>query len=625
MKLINQSAQYLPQQAGIDGIYKQIELAGRTSYLSWDKMTDDSAKKFVDMLIKSKHCYTGDTEVLTEKGWIKWKNYINEKIATINPDLSFKGYETPINVIHHNYSGKFYNYPSLGIEVTDGHKMFGVFRLSNNDFYANNNYQLFVCNSEYIDNNKRHKTNGERMFKTPRHCIKPNTSSPYMELVGFWLGDGCYNSSTQNKLTFHLKKERKIQYLKNLALKLGYGFEQKKDNNYKVVYKGIGKEFNEKYYLNNEKKIDFSELYSVEDIHSIMIGLINSDGYRAVNTKTILFTNTSKSIIDWVCTYAPLAGYSIIRKDNIEQTETQKGLYSVYILDTDYSLVNDSRNEQSKCIITENTKEVFCVTVSTGLIMVRGINGITTICGNCSVLEHGTVYLKFHNRQEWVSEFSLENSTYTAEHYSNNKYSKYCQINDKEMVVTTNLRVLQENGWLDDLKYLCEPTRFHEKRLSVKVITDIGVTREFNRHRTFSIVEQSTRYCNFSKDKFGNEITFIRPSWYQNDQQLNDEYGFTATEDFLNYLSRCENMYMQMIFNSKYSPQQARQVLPLCTKTEVVYTAFESDWRHFFDLRLFGKTGEPHPQMKQLAELIKQEFEKAGVWEGIMKYPSKYD
>ena len=73
------------------------------------------------------------------------------------------------------------------------------------------------------------------------------------------------------------------------------------------------------------------------------------------------------------------------------------------------------------------------------------------------------------------------------------------------------------------------------------------------------------------------------------------------------------------------TPQEARQVLPLCTKTECVYTAFESDWRHYFDLRLFGKTGDPHPQMKQLAELIKQEFEKAGVWEGIMKYPSKYD
>jgi thymidylate synthase (FAD) len=244
-----------------------------------------------------------------------------------------------------------------------------------------------------------------------------------------------------------------------------------------------------------------------------------------------------------------------------------------------------------------------------------------------SCLEHGAVYLNIGNN---LYDTEFEHDAYKwnlfIQRYRENPYSKLAHnthINGAS--ITTNLRVLQENNWMEDLKYLCEPTEFHEKRLSVKVITDIGVTREFNRHRTFSIVEQSTRYCNFSKDKFGNEITFIRPSWYQNDQQLNDEYGFTATEDFLNYLSRCENMYMQMIFNSKYSSQQARQVLPLCTKTEVVYTAFESDWRHFLDLRLFGKTGEPHPQIKQLAELIKKEFEKAGVWEGIMKYPSKYD
>jgi thymidylate synthase (FAD) len=228
----------------------------------------------------------------------------------------------------------------------------------------------------------------------------------------------------------------------------------------------------------------------------------------------------------------------------------------------------------------------------------------------------------------------------------------------EHIIVTTNLRVLQENGWLDDLKYLCEPTEFHEKRLSVKVITDIGVTREFNRHRTFSIVEQSTRYCNFSKDKFGNELTFIIPEYWKEYYRVtlsqNDEYSCknsgngilmlnqnqeTVDWNFVRNKMLCEtlinlldieNHYIFMTsytYNGKtpYKPEQARQILPLCTKTEVVYTAFESDWRHFFDLRLFGKTGEPHPQMKQLAELIKQEFEKAGVWEGIMKYPSKYE
>ena len=183
-------------------------------------------------------------------------------------------------------------------------------------------------------------------------------------------------------------------------------------------------------------------------------------------------------------------------------------------------------------------------------------------------------------------------------------------------------------------KYLCEPTEFHKKRLSVKVITDIGVTREFNRHRTFSIVEQSTRYCNFSKDKFGNEITFIKPVWFDSFTEKQKESYSLMLQDaenaYFTLLDTWENRkpdrrYKTGFKGNPLTPQQARQVLPLCTKTEVVYTAFESDWRHFFDLRLFGKTGEPHPQMKQLAELIKQEFEKAGVWEGIMKYKSKFE
>jgi thymidylate synthase (FAD) len=249
-----------------------------------------------------------------------------------------------------------------------------------------------------------------------------------------------------------------------------------------------------------------------------------------------------------------------------------------------------------------------------------------------SVLEHGTVYLE-------VLGYFWDAHDDHYKDYANNPYSSL-NYNKGRYFITTNLRVLLENGWLEDLYYLCEPTEFHEKRLSVKVITDIGVTREFNRHRTFSIVEQSTRYCNFSKDKFGNEITFIIPVWFKdifpeghyemkatcfecNGKRIDMNY-MKSVRPFLYLLHCSEDMYFRAI-EYQNMPQQARQVLPLSVKTEVVYTAFESDWRHFFDLRLSGKTGEPHPQMKQLAELIKQEFEKAGVWEGIMKYPSKYD
>jgi thymidylate synthase (FAD) len=226
-----------------------------------------------------------------------------------------------------------------------------------------------------------------------------------------------------------------------------------------------------------------------------------------------------------------------------------------------------------------------------------------------AMLEHGTVYLKIPNHGvKDAPEDCIESWT----RYENNPYSKCCEIpyNDPyELFVTTNFRVVQENGWLDDLKYLCEPTEYHEKRYTFKVNTSIGVTREFNRHRVNSIAEQSTRYCNYSKDKFGNEITFISPVW---DITLKpDSYGEDLSYTF--FLNEVEILYKHLTNDCGWSAQQAREVLPLCTATEAVYTAFESDWKHFFDLRLRGTTGKPHPNMQELAELMHEQLKQKGI------------
>ena len=224
------------------------------------------------------------------------------------------------------------------------------------------------------------------------------------------------------------------------------------------------------------------------------------------------------------------------------------------------------------------------------------------------------------------------------------------------ILISTNLRVLVENNWLDDLQYLCEPTTFHEKRLSVKVVTSIGIVRELLRHRKFSFANESTRYCNYSKERHGGEITFIMPKFWENvfgintnntyfcklDNQagviVTNEKGEEVNFNFVRNKLLCsiiinllETEYQYLLMtNYKFSgkflyAQQAREILPLCTKSELVMTGFESDWRHFFDLRLFGKTGEPHPDMKHLAELIKEQFEINGLWDDIMKYPSEFE
>ncbi len=485
MKLIKPSFQILNQGPGLEGIYEAIERAGRTCYKS-TRPEGKTAKDFVDRMVASQHCYTGDSEVLTENGWIKWRNYKGEKVATINKNKEFIGYEIPTRIIKHKYSGNFYEYPELGIKVTDGHHMFGMFRDSKHNFYNEDLYEIFSCNTHYKDNNGRAKTLGERTFKVPTNCTMPLTTDPFYELVGFWLGDGCATEQAVNKLVFHLKKERKIQYLQQLCSNLGYTFEVGKSNYYKVCSPNIGKIFNTSYYKGI--KIIEDSLNPVQ-IHSVIQGLINSDGSLGINTKTITFTNTSRSIIDWILKYAPLAGYNVTDCGIVHYTEKHNPVYKVLFKVTQYIINNDSRKKNKKVIISDEELDVYCVTVSTGLILVRGINGQTSICGNCAMLEHGTVYLKVTKKDIWDG----LGDNWVMDTYGDNPYSVVLE-HYGDYFITTNYRVLVEKGRLDDLQYLCEPTEFHEKRVTVRFTADIHFYKDVTRHRVFSWAIESTRY-----------------------------------------------------------------------------------------------------------------------------------
>lgn len=620
MKLIKPNFEVWDQEEGLEGIYKQIERAGRVCYKSEDKIAEGTAKAFVDRMIKSEHCYTGYTEVLTDRGWIKFKDYKGEKVATVNSDCSFKGFEIPKRIVNYKYRGNFYYYPSLGIEVTDGHNMFGVFRESRNDFYNNTSYSLFKCSTPYRDNNGRVKTLGERMFKTPKHCSKPIYSNPYGELIGFWLGDGCYAPETKNKLVFHLKKSRKIEYLRRLCEELGYTFESRKSDYYTVTNPNIGSSFHSLYY-NEGKRLSLNYFPSVDIAYSIIQGLINSDGSLGINTKTITFTNTSKSIIDWLLIYAPLCGYTISYGGVSHNTSTENPVYRVYLLDTSYTLNNDSRNPDSKVIISCKGEEVYCVTVSTGLIMVRGINGVTSVCGNCAMLEHGTVYLrcKTETINRYIHPEDGEEERFNE--LGKYEYNPYSITNDDDeyLYVTTNYRVLLQNNWLDDLQYQCEPTEHHEKRITVKFICDRGVSHEFVRHRVFSFAQESTRYCNYNKDKFGNECTFIIPSWLgyeeqqftdKNDSSCSIRTDLSEHEYFIDLLLESERTYNYLVQYCGWKPQQARAVLPNSLKTELIMTGTVSQWEGFFKLR---DAGSAHPQAYELAHPLHEEFIKRGL------------
>lgn len=245
--------------------------------------------------------------------------------------------------------------------------------------------------------------------------------------------------------------------------------------------------------------------------------------------------------------------------------------------------------------------------------------------GHGAMLEHGTVYL-FCPTEEYVDSNGDVQYYNPLEKYQNNNYSALVDSNEG-IYVTTNLRVLVENGWMGDLQYLCEPTEFHEKRITVHFVCDRGVSHEFVRHRVMSFAQESTRYCNYSKDKFGNELTFIIPEWCPEIREgSNKGWDPCSIYDklYLQHLQNAENTYFALLKqwdervpdkryksgfkNNPWTTQQARAVLPNSLKTELVVTGFTSDWNHFFDLRARGTTGAPHPQAKELAEPLMEEF-----------------
>lgn len=253
-----------------------------------------------------------------------------------------------------------------------------------------------------------------------------------------------------------------------------------------------------------------------------------------------------------------------------------------------------------------------------------------------SVLEHATVYLKVTNKEGVY--YDLKDK-YLRNHYSKVMFDVYTSnpidsgIPYAEALITTNLRVIIENEWHNDLQYICKPTQHHIKRYTFSFITNLGVSRELNRHRCHSISEESTRYCNYSKDKFGNGLTFIIPEWLDLEEcniddtdkdfiHLPNQYRFDGTlanlvdgdknltveGEWLAANVRAQIHYLNLL-KKGWKPQQAREVLPLSLKTQVIHTAFEDDWKDFIALRSDGISGAPHPNIKVLADKVKELIE----------------
>ena len=211
--------------------------------------------------------------------------------------------------------------------------------------------------------------------------------------------------------------------------------------------------------------------------------------------------------------------------------------------------------------------------------------------GHGSPLEHGTVYLLISSKDNII------------QHYYYNKYST-CNLlpypdNDGSPVwaVTTNYRVMVENNTLDDLHRICEPTEYHEKRTTFRLTCARVQADSFTRHRAFSFLMESTRYCNYSNGKFDNEITVVEPTRW-------DDFSAVQQNLFFGAWDYAKHNYMTLI-KTGVKPEDARDVLPLQLKTELIMTGTESQWEQFFKLRI---SDHAHPDAKYIAEQIKEQL-----------------
>lgn len=224
--------------------------------------------------------------------------------------------------------------------------------------------------------------------------------------------------------------------------------------------------------------------------------------------------------------------------------------------------------------------------------------------GHDRPLEFGTVHLKM-----MLPDFQTFIHSVLTIGIFNNIWIKHAFVGDI-VYITTNYRY-----YLDIIKYFPnikeyfteEDNEYYPKRYTVHMILDRGVMDEFRTHVGLSHLAESTRYVNYSKKKFGSEITFIKPDWYKGHlEPINNVYepGYETSELFLQACEDAESWYLNLL-KEGLTPQQARSVLPLGIKSELISCGFEDAWENFFKRR---DASDAHPMAQEIANPMHKEF-----------------
>ena len=660
MNIINASYEILNDITPENPLYltKKIESVARTCYKSEDLITEDSCIRMVDNLIKRNHCYDTETEILTLNGWKKYNEINNNDLfATLNEN-GFVEYLPSAGYTCYEYSGKMIkvNTHMVDLLVTDKHKM-------------------YVCKTTTKEGRKKEKyelLEADTLLNTPHAYLKKSngyvnskTNIPLdvLRLLGFAIGDG----SISHSLSFHLSKERKIKYLKDICNNLKLDITSSKDSKgYIRISIGLTQPnlvdyaylFKDIYNSEKEKKIphELLKMMDKEECEALLDGLQNSDGHTTKDNSSYYCTTSEelKGQFQQLCLHCGYSSNEVGITDLSEKSNfnSNKILSKMSIIKRENTPeINKSKNTKGTIEEIDNWNGlVWCVNIPPYHNVYVRRNGKPVWCGNCAMLEHASLVFQvdetsFFDTLDVVE--SLEKGLFYDHEYETFKsYLRFTDDNaryiisgnirawieflqicnkffnkipaffgyyiskDRYDTITNDIDVLfkdfinvpygtftypeDKNILVKRIIYLSELSireRLIHQDLSVKFTVDRGVTHELVRMRDCSFAQESTRYVNYSKGKFGNQITVIKPCFWNEDTEIFNEWKMGCEE--------AEKSYF-ILLNEGATPQEARDVLPTSVKADIIMTTNIREWIHVLELRALGITGKPHPQMEEV-------------------------
>ncbi len=383
---IKVQADLLGRDLSLHKVKVSTAMAAHTSYTIVGNEPVKDYSKWIELHDKliaynPPHCFTEGTEILTNKGWIDFRLVNKETdICAVNVNnLQFNGFEKPINIINESYDGKVFNLAYGNIMITPNHKLLGI-KVTKSSDRTKDYSDIEIINPTNSLNNKDDIFRELRMFSAVNPIIDIKNVDNYYKgkFLGFFLGDGSAKYTTS--VYFHLKKERKIEYIKEViaVLNLSSSIRIEKDGTTTIKVNTVDDYTN--YYNSNKHKYIPEEFinYDIDFIKGLFDGLKNSDG--SIKRDTWIYDTYSKDLKDLILRLCPIIGLTGIEYFTYEH-------YRIGFTTNNKILFNDSRKNENKVREEYYEGNIYCVEIPSNGIIIRK-NGKVLITHNSSPMEH---------------------------------------------------------------------------------------------------------------------------------------------------------------------------------------------------------------------------------------------